>query len=188
VGLPTTPRNIAGYPRWLPWVAEGSQCVKQLPDRKVLFSTFWIFAVLNYIYADAFTLYFSPGLQKGFAEQLATGNFGGMQMTQVSALMFAILMETAMAMVLLSRVLDYTLNRWANIIIGVIHTLAVAWSLSGTPNLFYAFFATIEIGSTLFIVWYAWRWAKPEPRAYPSTDGAVQVDSARRTAQGTRTA
>lgn len=106
--------------------AEWSGCVKELEDKKVLLSTVWIFAMFNYLYADVFTQYFNPGLQKDFAEQLATGNFGGMQMTQVSALIFAVLMETAMAMVLLSRVLDYALNRWANIIIGVIQSLSVA--------------------------------------------------------------
>jgi hypothetical protein len=73
-------------------------------------------------------------------------------------------METAIAMVLLSQVLPYRANRWANIIAGVFHTAFVAWSLFGgtPPNLFYAFFATIEMACTLFIVWYAWTWPHPE--------------------------
>lgn len=62
---------------------------------------------------------------------------GGMQITQVSAVIFAVLMETAMPMALLSTILDYALNRRANMCIGVIHTLSVAWSPSGTtPHLF----------------------------------------------------
>ena len=167
---------------------KGRGRVKELQDRKVLLSTLWIFAMFNYLYADVFTLYFNPGLQKDFAEQLATGNFGGMQMTQVSALMFALLMETAMAM-LLSRVLDYALNRWTNIIIGAIQTLSVAWSLSGsTPNLFYAFFAAIEIACTLFIVWYAWRWPTNQPQALTSTDSAAQPDSEELPQRGSRAA
>ncbi len=76
---------------------------------------------------------------------------------------FAVLMETAIAMVLLSRVLKYRANRWANIIAGIIHTAAVFLSLFvGTPALYYIFFATIEIACTLFIVWYAWKWPKQE--------------------------
>ena len=158
--------------------------MKVLPDRKVLLSTLWIFAMFNYLYADVFGLYFNPGFQKDFTQQLATGNMGGMQITQVSALIFAVLMESAMAMMLLSRVLDYTLNRWANIVVGVIQTLSVAWSLSGTtPNLFYAFFAVIEIACTLGIVVYAWRWARPEPLPYTAKAGAGQVDSAQRMAR-----
>jgi hypothetical protein len=71
-------------------------------------------------------------------------------------------METAIAMVLLSRVLPYAANRWANNIVGILHTAMVAWSLTGdTPTLYYAFFATVEIACTLFIIGYAWTWRNP---------------------------
>ena len=121
----------------------------EVKDRKVILSLLWIFVLLNYIYADIFGLSFNPVLQPGVTVDI----------TQGSALAFAVLMETAIAMVLLSRVLRYSANRWANIIVGVIHTALVAWSLTvATPTLFYAFFATIEIACTLFIIWYAWTW------------------------------
>jgi hypothetical protein len=124
----------------------------EMKDRKVVLSTLWIFAMLNYLYADVFTLFFNPTAQK---ETLA--------MPQGSVLVFAILMETAIAMVLLSRFLKYGANRWANIIAGIFHTAFVAWSLTGeTPELFYVFFASIEIVCTLFITWYAWKWSNPE--------------------------
>ncbi len=120
----------------------------EMKDRKVTLSTLWIFATLNYIYADVFTLFFNPTAQK---ETWA--------MPQGAALIFAILMETAIAMVILSRILKYGANRWANIAAGVFHTAFVSWSLLGeTPMPFYVFFATIEIACTLFIVWYAWKW------------------------------
>ena len=120
----------------------------EMKDRKVTLSTLWIFATFNYIYADVFTLFFNPTAQK---ETWA--------MPQGAALIFAILMETAIAMVLLSRVLKYGANRWANIAAGVFHTAFVSWSLFGeTPMPFYVFFATLEIACTLFIVWYAWKW------------------------------
>jgi hypothetical protein len=73
----------------------------------------------------------------------------------------AFLMETAIAMVLLSRILAYKANRWANVGVGVLHTIAVASSLfvgGTTPALYYLFFATIEIVCTSLIVWLAWRW------------------------------
>ena len=123
-----------------------------MKDKKVILSTLWIFALLNYIYADIFTSFFNPDAQSGT-----------MTMTQGAVLGFAILMETAIAMVLLSRVLKYGVNRWANIIAGIIHTALVSWTLfSETPLPFYIFFASIEIACTLFIVWYAWRWRNPE--------------------------
>ena len=138
----------------------------ELKDRKVILSTLWIFAVLNYIYADVFGLSFNPILQPEVA----------ITITQGSALAFAILMETAIAMVLLSRILKYGANRWANIAVGLIHTALVSWSLSvTTPTWFYAFFATIEIACTLFIIWYAWTW-----RRSVSTRSVGEVETAGR--------
>jgi len=128
-------------------------------DRKVILSTLWIFAMLNYLYADVFTLFFNPTALK----ETST-------MPQGSALIFAIMMETAIAMVLLSRFLKYGANRWANIIAGIFHTALVAWSLTGAAQPpFYVFFASTEIVCTLFITWYAWKWRNPEgQRVYQS--------------------
>lgn len=128
-----------------------------MKDRKVILSTLWIFAMFNYIYADILT-FFEPGM----LEELMTGSVGGIQFTQVFLLGASILMETAIAMVLLSRVLAYRANRIANIIAGAINTAAVFLSMFvGTPSLHYIFFGTIEIATTLFIIWYAWTWPKP---------------------------
>jgi hypothetical protein len=95
--------------------------------------------------------------------QFMSGFAGSIPITQSFVLITAILMETAIVMVLLSRILKYNFNRWANIIAGIIHTLFVFWSLIGdTPTLFYLFFASIEILCTMFIVLYAWKWKNPE--------------------------
>ena len=132
-------------------------------DRKVILSTLWIFTLINYLYADIYGLTFNPVLRKELTQQLLSGYIGSIQVTQGFVLVTAILMETAIAMILLSRVLKYRANRWANIIAGGIHTAFVSWSLFGdTPTLFYVFFAAIEIACTLFIVWYAWRWTEQE--------------------------
>jgi hypothetical protein len=140
-------------------------------DRRVLLSTLWIFAVLNYLYADVIGLTFNRVLQPEAWAQLGSGYVGSIRITQGFVLMTAVLMETAIAMVLLSRVLHYRPNRWANVGVGSLHTAAVAWSLSGGDlNVFYAFFATIEIACTLFIIWYAWTWPKPEPLPIPGAE------------------
>lgn len=130
--------------------------------RRAVLSTLWIFAVLNYIYADVYSLFFNPVLQPEATRRLAEGYAGDIQITQGFVLVTAILMETSIAMVLLSRLLPYRANRWANILLGAFNTLFVAWSLLGeTPNSFYVMFAAIEVACTLFIVWYAWRWRLP---------------------------
>ena len=132
----------------------------EMKDRKVILSTLWIFAMFNYLYADVMGLTDPVVLKK-----IMTGAGGGIQMNEGSLLGAAILMETGIAMVLLSRVLKYRANRWANIIAGIINTAAVSLSLFATGKmapLYYMFFAAIEIPCTLFIVWYAWKWRNPE--------------------------
>ena len=121
---------------------------KLTEDVKVKLQTLWIFATFNYIYADVLTLF-----DKTVATNLSQGSLLGA----------AILVETAIVMVLLSRILPYRANRWANIIVGVINTLAVLISLIvATPALYYVFFAVIEIATTSFIVWYTWNWVSNE--------------------------
>ncbi|MFN8482287.1 MAG: DUF6326 family protein [Anaerolineae bacterium] len=151
--------------------------------RRVVLSTLWIFAVLNYIYADVYALFFNPLLQPEAAKRFAEGYVGDIQITQGFVLVTAILMETAIAMVLLSRVLPYRANRWANILVGGFHTLFVAWSLIGdTPNGFYLMFAAVEIACTLFIVWYAWTWpatASRQERLHAATPDSRGPEGAR---------
>ena len=127
-------------------------------DMKVLLSTLWIFAMFNYIYADVHTLMDSNVLNK-----LLTGYVDSMHITEEFLLIGSILMETATAMVLLSRILKYKANRWANILVGALHTVVVFASMLGTqPTLYYTFYGTIEVVCTSLIVWYAWKWSPQE--------------------------
>jgi hypothetical protein len=113
-------------------------------DKRMLFFTLWIFATLNYVYADVVTLF-----DKSVTAMLS----------QTALLGAAVLVESAIAMVLLSRVLKYKANRWANIVVGAINTVAVLASLLvATPAFYYLFFGVIEIATTLVIIWKAWTW------------------------------
>jgi hypothetical protein len=74
----------------------------------------------------------------------------------------AILVEIFIAMVLLSRVLPYRANRWANIAAGTIMTAVQSVTLFvGIPAPYYLFFSVIEIATTVLIVWFAWNWREP---------------------------
>ena len=128
-------------------------------DRRVVFSTVWICTVFNYVCADLFSLIANPALR-----ELGAG------LTEGALLGWAVIMQTAIAMVLLSRVLPSRANRWANIAAGVVHTGIVAWSLSaGMLRPYYVFFAAVEIGCTVFVVGYAWTW-KVQPVGRPALE------------------
>jgi hypothetical protein len=139
-------------------------------DRKVILSTLWIFAMLNYLYCDILAL-----MDPDLLNQFITGNVGGIHMTQAFLLQAAILMEIPTAMVLLSKVLKYGANRWANIIAGTIMTVVQFSTLfiGSSPALYYIFFSIIEIACTSLIVWYAWKWPNPEHRPNVTTQPAV---------------
>jgi len=127
-------------------------------DKKVLLSTLWIFVTVNYIFCDVFTLYYAPDLN-----QFLTGRAGDTELTQSFLLTFAIIMEFAMIMIVLSRVLKYSLNRWFNIIVGMAFTLIQAGSLVYDDyTMHYLFFSIVEISTTMFITWAAWNWRNPE--------------------------
>ena len=139
-------------------------------DGKVILSTLWIFAMLNYLYCDIIAL-----MDPDLLNQFLTGNVGGIHMTQAFLLQAAILMEIPTAMVLLSRVLKHGANRWANMIAGTIMT-AVQFStlfIGSSPTLYYTFFSIIEIACTSLIVWYAWKWPNPEHHPNVTAQPAV---------------
>ncbi|MEI8217184.1 MAG: DUF6326 family protein [Eubacteriales bacterium] len=129
-------------------------------DRKAMLSTLWIFLTVNYIFCDVFSSMDPIALK----ELVMTGGLSGMEITQGFLLIAAISMEIPMVMILLSRVLNYRINRWTNIIVGIIMaTYQILTMNVGTPpTLHYIFFSMIEVASCLIIVWNAWKWSNPE--------------------------
>ena len=139
-----------------------------MEDIRVRLSVLWLFATLNYIYADVFFCIDVLGSGKGGPSVL--------HFSPAAWLGIAVLMEIPMAMILLSRILKPTANRRANIVAGMIETAAVLLTsfilpilhVTGTSS-YYVFFGAIEVVCTSLIVWYAWRWQRETaPRMGPS--------------------
>jgi len=130
-------------------------------DTKARLSLFWIFALLNYLYADVLALWDIVGsLNLTHAPHLPPWALAGS----------AVLMEIPIAMIVASRLLPFRANRLANIIAGGIMTLVNGF-LTFVPPFFghrtpalleYLFFATIETVCTSVIVWQAWTWSGVE--------------------------
>ena len=121
---------------------------------KTKFSNLWIFAILNYLYCDVVGL-----MDANLLCQFLTGNVNGMEMSPSLLLSASILMELPILMVLLSNILPHKINRRANISIGLLMTfvqIATIWA--GMPTMYYLFFSIIEIGTTGYIVYLAYKW------------------------------
>ena len=137
-------------------------------DTKERLSILWIFALLNYLYADVVALFDIAGARHSFEPLPPWALMGS-----------AVLMEIPIAMILLCRLLPFRANRLANIIAGGILTLIngfltfvaplAGW---GKPPAFaeYLFFATIETVCTSVIIWQAWAWSGVEMRIVPLND------------------
>jgi hypothetical protein len=130
-----------------------------MQDRKVVLSTLWIFLTANYIYCDVLA-----HMQPATIKEIITGTIGSIQITQGFLLTAAIMMEIPFAMILLARVLKYRVNRWVNIIAGVVMAVIQVGTMNmgTTPTPYYLFYSAIEIAGTLFVAWYAWQWRNPE--------------------------
>jgi hypothetical protein len=111
----------------------------------------WVFVILNMLYADVLSL-MDP------SSAIRT-RMVGTQMSPGFLLAGAVLMETAIAMVILSRLLPRKAGRWANIIVAALNIVAV---VTGGHGLYYIFFAAVEVVSMLLIIWLAWTWPEAE--------------------------
>ena len=124
-------------------------------DTKVLLSTLWIVVMINMLKADILSIYI-PGM----AEELArTSASAGASIPQLM-LGGAIMMELSIAMIILSRVLKYGINRWANIIVSLITIVFVVGGGASYPH--YIFIAAVEVICLLLIIWFAWMWRNVE--------------------------
>jgi hypothetical protein len=118
---------------------------------KTKLSMLWVFVILNMLYADVLSL-MDP------TSAIRT-RMVGTPLSPEFLLAGAVLMETAIAMVILSLLLPRKASRWANIIVAAVNILAV---VTGGHGLYYLFFATIEVMSMLLIMWLAWTWPVAE--------------------------
>ena len=127
---------------------------------KVLLVLLWVFFTVNFMYCDTLS-----SLEPGVLEMHMTGFTadGTVKITDGFLLGVAIMFEIPFLMIVLSWVLKYRANRWANIIAATLLVLSQISSLFlGVPSPAYIFYSTVEIAALLLIVWNAWKWTNPE--------------------------
>ena len=129
-----------------------------MKDMRVALSALWIFMMLNYLYCDVISL-FDPAVLRDVVT--GSSSSGSVQMTPELLMASAVLMEIPIAMILLSRVLAYRVNRWANVIAAAFMAVVQIGSLFvGRPTSYYLFFTVIEVGTLGLIVALALRWTR----------------------------
>jgi hypothetical protein len=65
-------------------------------------------------------------------------------------------------MVFLALILSPVINRWVNVVLGVVYAATILLSTIGEDFVYYVFLSVLEAAIALLIVWFAWKW--PEQR------------------------
>jgi hypothetical protein len=123
---------------------------------QIKLSALWASVMFCYIYADYFGLYVPGSLQS-----MMNGQMGPLGPTTQGVLLGTSLMLAIPAvMIFLSVALKPNLNRWLNIVFGVVYTIIILITMWDWA--FYIFYGVIEITLTGLVVWYAWKWPRRE--------------------------
>lgn len=120
-------------------------------DVKVKLSALWTVVMIYMVFIDVLGLYI-PGSQE---EILKTAGDTPVTLLMLGA---AVMLAAPIAMIFFSRVLKPGINRWANIVVGVITIVFVIGG--GTLQPHYLFLGTLETLAMLYIIWLAWTWPK----------------------------
>jgi hypothetical protein len=124
---------------------------------KIKLSALWASVMFCYIYGDYFWLY-APGK----LQDMLKGNMSPLGPATQGVLLFtSVTMAIPSVMIFLSLALKPNLNRWVNIISGVIYTVFVLITMPGAWT-FYIFMGSVDVLLTALIVWYAWNWPRQE--------------------------
>lgn len=123
---------------------------------KIKLAALWTSLMFCYIYGDYFFLYV-PGKVEGLISGENTLN------TPLKLFLASLLLVIPSLMISLSIILKPKLNRWLNIIFGVIYTLIMLFlTVTSTSEwlIFYIFLGIVESVITISIVWNAIKWPK----------------------------
>jgi hypothetical protein len=116
----------------------------------------WVALMFFYLYRDVLGF-----MEPGHVEDLLAGELAGVRMTQALLLGSAVLMAIPSIMIFLSLALRAQANRWANIILGIVHIAILGGTFFvGEISTLYAFYAIVEFLLIALIVWHAWKWPK----------------------------
>jgi len=120
---------------------------------KTKLSILWATLMFIYIYVDIFRFF-----QPGELEHILEAKVWIFEITQTWALSAMIMMTIPSLMVFLSLILKAKVNRWVNIIMGVLHIAIAIGNVIGETWAYYIFGGVVEVVLLLLIVWYAWKW------------------------------
>lgn len=114
----------------------------------IILSGLWIALMLSYLLGDVLRI---------FAGDFTAGKIEGKKMTQKILFGMALFMLIPIVMLFLSLTLEYTLNRWTNIIVAISLFGFNLLGLRGYSSVD-KFLQIVGFVFNVLTVWYAWNW------------------------------
>jgi len=127
----------------------------EVQDKKVTLSSLWVFVMFCIAYADIIGF-----LEPGTLEKIVNGNVG-FELTPAIILVISLVQAIPIAMILVSRWFRRDVNRWLNIVAGVLTLLYVVGG-GNWESTSYLVFVSLEVVALLGIIWLAWTWRNVE--------------------------
>jgi hypothetical protein len=122
-----------------------------MEDIQIILSTLWVATMLTYLLGDVLRIFSGDTQRQEMKEQLA-------KFTQPMWLFIALLMVLPIVMVVLSVILGYPANRWANIIMAGFFFLFNLVGLPTYPSAYDRFLIAVSLVFNGMTIRYAWTW------------------------------
>ena len=119
-----------------------------MDDTQIILTFLWVVLMLIYLLGDVLRI---------FSGDFTPGEIDGKPLTQVMVFVMAAIMVIPILMIIVTLTLEYSLNRWANIIVAAFFLLFNLVSLKGYSN-YDKFLLIVSMGFNLLTVFYAWNW------------------------------
>jgi hypothetical protein len=123
---------------------------------KFRFSVLWLFGEVTLL-----TFLVLEFMEQGVMEGIIAGNMRGLPLGPGTLLFYAVSLLIPLVMSFLSLTLKDSMNRWANIIVGIVYTGLYLMDLVAhlaVPSAYAILMGAASVVAQLLIVWYAWKW------------------------------
>jgi hypothetical protein len=129
-------------------------------DVRIILAVLWIAGMLSSLNGDTYRLHDPVALKASLA------NTGPIVVSSELLLVTSIIFVVPIFMSVLTLTLKYPVSRWANRILGILYAMIILafWVLAFVLRSagYEIVWSTAQLVFALLVVWYAWKWPKPE--------------------------
>ncbi|MFW9854276.1 MAG: DUF6326 family protein [Candidatus Thorarchaeota archaeon] len=116
---------------------------------EIMLSFLWVSIMFCYLYGDVFSI---------LAGDFKPGEIDGKPLTEYMVLGMAVIITIPITMIVLTLILDYSISRWANIIVSLGYIIFNVLSLRSYP-IYEKFTLVVSMVFNVIVVYLAFTWA-----------------------------